>query len=352
MTWGATADAVAPFFFRSGALTSSPEGMGSVTKADSLVRGAHNPTLLEHTIGEALDLAVRRWPDVEAVVSVHQGVRWTWAEFGRRVDAFAAGLLALGLEPGDRVGVWGPNSAEWTLAQFATARAGLIQVNINPAYRLSELEYTLVKVGVKCLIAAEKFKTSDYVGMVEAVAPEIVASAPGKLTSSRLPELKTVIQIGGETRPGWLDFDAVPDLASSADAVRLVAVAADLDRQDPINIQFTSGTTGLPKGATLSHHNIVNNGYFVASHMAFTHEDSLCIPVPLYHCFGMVMGVLGCVTHGAAMIFPSEAFEPGAVLEAVAAEKCTALYGVPTMFIAELDHPQFRNYDLSSLRTG
>src|SRR5215217_3434125 len=237
MTWGATADAVAPFFFRSGALTSSPEGMGSVTKADSLVRGAHNPTLLEHTIGEALDLAVRRWPDVEAVVSVHQGVRWTWAEFGRRVDAFAAGLLALGLEPGDRVGVWGPNSAEWTLAQFATARAGLIQVNINPAYRLSELEYTLVKVGVKCLIAAEKLKTS------------------------RLPELKTVIQIGGETRPGWLDFDAVPDLASSADAVRLVAVAADLDRQDPINIQFTSGTTGLPKGATLSHRNILNNAY-------------------------------------------------------------------------------------------
>jgi len=326
--------------------------MGSVTKADSLVRGAHNPTLLEHTIGEALDLAVRRWPDVEAVVSVHQGVRWTWAEFGRRVDAFAAGLLALGLEPGDRVGVWGPNSAEWTLAQFATARAGLIQVNINPAYRLSELEYTLVKVGVKCLIAAEKFKTSDYVGMVEAVAPEIVASAPGKLTSSRLPELKTVIQIGGETRPGWLDFDAVPDLASSADAVRLVAVAADLDRQDPINIQFTSGTTGLPKGATLSHRNILNNAYFVGLGMGLKPGDRLCIPVPLYHCFGMVMGNLACAVHGATMVYPSEGFDPLAVLTAVEQERCTGLHGVPTMFIAELEHPEFERFDLSSLRTG
>jgi len=321
-------------------------------QSPSLVRGVAEPPLLEHTIGEALALAVARWPGCEALVSVHQGVRWTWAEFGARVDALAAGLLALGLRPGDRVGVWGPNSAEWTLAQFATARAGLIQVNINPAYRLSELEYTLVKVGVKALIAAERFKTSDYVGMVEALAPEIARGEPGRIAAARLPELRAVIQVGGTPRPGWLGFDAVPDLATEADRRDLAAIGAGLDRHDAINIQFTSGTTGLPKGATLSHRNILNNAYFVGLAMGLGEGDRLCIPVPLYHCFGMVMGNLACAVHGATMIYPSEGFEPLAVLETLAAERCTALHGVPTMFIAELEHPRFDSFDLSALRAG
>ena len=318
----------------------------------SLVRGAAHPPLLEHTIGEALTIAASRWPDVEAMVSVHQDIRWTWAEFARRADAFAAGLLALGLKPGDRVGVWGPNSAEWTLAQFATARAGLIQVNINPAYRLSEVEYTLNKVGVKALIAAERFKTSDYVGMIEALAPEIAASAPGALTSARLPDLSTVIQIGGETRPGWLCFETVSGLATPVHHEQLAALTAGLDRNQPINIQFTSGTTGLPKGATLSHRNILNNAYFVGLGMGLRPGDRLCIPVPLYHCFGMVMGNLACAVHGATMVYPSEGFDPLAVLRAVEQERCTGLHGVPTMFIGELEHPEFDRFDLSSLRTG
>jgi fatty-acyl-CoA synthase len=318
----------------------------------SLVHGAASSPLLEHTIGAALDLAVQRWPDAEALVSVHQGVRWSWAELGRKADAFAAGLLALGLRPGDRVGVWGPNSAEWALAQFATARAGLIQVNINPAYRLSEVEYTLNKVGVKALIAAERFKTSDYAGMVETLAPEIAGSRPGTLASVRLPHLRSAIQIGGEPRPGWISFEAVPGLAGPEHADQLIELSRGLDRHQPINIQFTSGTTGLPKGATLSHRNILNNAYFVGRAMGLEAGDRLCIPVPLYHCFGMVMGNLACLVHGATMVYPSEGFEPLAVLQAVETERCTALHGVPTMFIAELEHPQFDSFDLSSLRTG
>ena len=318
----------------------------------SLVRGAMTPPLLEHTIGAALDLAVQRWPDAEALVSVYQGVRWTWAELGRRADALAAGLLALGLRPGDRVGVWGPNSAQWALAQFATARAGLIQVNINPAYRLSEVEYTLNKVGVKALIAAERFKTSDYAGMIETLAPEIAGSAPGALSSARLPDLRSLIKIGGEVRPGWIDFEAVAGLAGAEQVQQLATISRHLDRHQPINIQFTSGTTGLPKGATLSHRNILNNAYFVGRAMGLQAGDRLCIPVPLYHCFGMVMGNLACVVHGATMVYPSEGFEALAVLQAVQAERCTALHGVPTMFIAELEHPQFESFDLSSLRTG
>ncbi len=318
----------------------------------SLVRGAVTPPLLEHTIGAALDLAVQRSPDAEALVSIHQGVRWTWAELGRRADALAAGLLALGLRPGDRVGVWGPNSAQWALAQFATARAGLIQVNINPAYRLSEVEYTLNKVGVKALIAAERFKTSDYAGMIETLAPEISGSAPGALRSARLPDLRSLIKIGGEARPGWIDFEAVAGLAGAEQVQQLAKISRHLDRHQPINIQFTSGTTGLPKGATLSHRNILNNAYFVGRAMGLQAGDRLCIPVPLYHCFGMVMGNLACVVHGATMVYPSEGFDALAVLQAVQAERCTALHGVPTMFIAELEHPQFDSFDLSSLRTG
>jgi fatty-acyl-CoA synthase len=317
-----------------------------------VARGADHPPLREDTIGQALDGAARRWPDQEALISVHQGVRWTYAELKARAEAVAAGLLALGLEPGDRIGIWSPNRAEWTLTQFAAAKAGLILVTINPAYRLSEVEYTLNKVGVKALVAAESFKTSLYADMVDSLAPEIAASRPGALAAERLPHLRTVIKIGGAPRPGWLDFEAVADLATAATRQRLADIEPTLKAGDPINIQFTSGTTGLPKGATLSHRNILNNGFFVGEAIGLRQGDRLCIPVPLYHCFGMVMGNLGCLTHGAAMVYPSDGFDPKAVLEAVQAERCTGLYGVPTMFIATLGHPDFDSYDLSTLRTG
>jgi fatty-acyl-CoA synthase len=318
----------------------------------SLVRGATEPALLEYTIGEALLRAAAQWPRQEALVSVHQGIRWTYEQFSEEVDRLAAGLLALDLKPGDRVGVWAPNCAEWTLVQFATARVGLIQVNINPAYRLSEVEYTLNKVGVKALVCAEKFKTSDYVGMINELAPEVASSKPGALKSKRLPDLRIVAQIGGMPGPGWMNFNAIAAQATAAHASQVEEVAKTLDRNDAVNIQFTSGTTGLPKGATLSHRNILNNAFFVGEGMGLTENDRLLIPVPLYHCFGMVMGNLACVTHGAAMIYASEGYEPLAVLKTVQSEKCTALHGVPTMFIAELEHPDFDKYDFSTLRTG
>ncbi len=317
-----------------------------------VARGANHPPLREDTIGQALDEAARRWPDQEAVVSVHQGVRWTYAELKGRAEAVAAGLLTLGLEPGDRIGIWSPNKAEWSLTQFAAAKAGLILVTINPAYRLSEVEYTLNKVGVKALVAAESFKTSLYADMVDSLAPEIAGSRPGTLEAARLPHLRTVVKIGGPPRSGWLDFEAVAGLATLASRQRLAEIEPILRAGDPINIQFTSGTTGLPKGATLSHRNILNNGFFVGEAIGLKEGDRLCIPVPLYHCFGMVMGNLGSLTHGAAMVYPSDGFDPKAVLEAVQAERCNGLYGVPTMFIAMLGHPDFDSYDLSSLRTG
>jgi len=318
----------------------------------SWVRGADTPPLLEETIGQALDRAVAAWPDGLALVSAHQGVCLTWRELARRADDLAAGLLALGLAPGDRVGIWSPNCAEWTLTQFAAARAGLVLVTINPAYRLSEVEYTLNKVGVRALVCAERFKTSDYAGMVEALAPELAAATPGALSAARVPTLKAAIKIGGGPRPGWLDFEAVAAPAGPDALARVAEIGRTLKPADPINIQFTSGTTGSPKGATLSHRNILNNGFFVGRAIGLKAGDRLCIPVPLYHCFGMVMGNLGCLTHGAAMVYPSEAFDPLAVLRTVAAERCTGLYGVPTMFIGVLGHPDLASYDLSSLRTG
>jgi fatty-acyl-CoA synthase len=314
----------------------------------SQVRGDTTPPLIEETIGAMLDRAVSRWPDAEALVSVEQGIRWSFSEFSRRVDEVAAGLLALGLERGDRVGIWAPNCAEWTLMQFATARTGLIQVNVNPAYRLSELEYTLKKVGVKALVAAESFKTSDYVAMMEALAPEIPPGRPGELHAAKLPQLRIVAKIGGSPRPGWLQFDAI----RSAERGPLREAAAGVDCRQPINIQFTSGTTGLPKGATLSHRNIVNNAFFVGASMGLRAGDRLCVPVPLYHCFGMVMSNLACVVHGATIVYASAGFDPLAVLRTIQAERCTAVHGVPTMFIAELQHPQFAEFDLSSLRAG
>ena len=318
----------------------------------SLVRGGTTPPLLESTIGDALAAAIARWPEREALVSRHQNVRWTYAEFGQRVDDVAAGLLALGLRRGDRVGIWAPNCAEWVLTQFATAKAGLILVTINPAYRLSEAEYTLNKVGVKALVCADRFKTSDYTSMIETLAPELSHASRGALSAKRLPHLKTIIRIGGEPRPGWTDFAEIAALATDASRTLLEETARELQPSDAINIQFTSGTTGLPKGATLSHRNILNNGYFTGAQMALGPDDRLCIPVPLYHCFGMVLGNLACITHGAAMIYPAAGFNALSVLKTVAAERCTALHGVPTMFIAELEHPSFAKYDLSSLRTG
>jgi fatty-acyl-CoA synthase len=318
----------------------------------SYVHGASNIPLIGETIGVHFDKAVERFGDRDALVVRHQQIKWSYRDLQHEVDTFAIGLVALGLKPGERVGIWSPNNAEWVITQFATAKAGLILVNINPAYRLAELEYALNKAGCVALITAARFKSSDYIQMLRDLAPELATAAPGKLQAAKLPELRLVIAIGAGDEKGMLPFDDVARLGGDAERRRLSFLAETLQFDEPINIQFTSGTTGFPKGATLTHHNILNNGYFTGIAMKFTEADRLCIPVPLYHCFGMVLGNLVCLTHGAAMIYPSEAFEPLAALEAVEAERCTALHGVPTMFIAEMDHPEFRRFDLKSLRTG
>jgi fatty-acyl-CoA synthase len=318
----------------------------------SYVSGVSDAPLLGHTIGEALERATETWPEQPALIARSQSVRWTWRELLEHVDAFAAGLMALGLRRGDRIGVWSLNRAEWAVTQFAAARAGLILVTINPAYRLSELEFALNKVGCVALVTASAFKNSDYLAMVNTLAPELATSTPGQLSAVRLPHLRMVIQIGGTKVAGTIAFDEVAGRAGAKERAELQAVTHRLQFDDAVNIQFTSGTTGSPKGVTLTHHNILNNGYFVGRAMRLTEQDRICIPVPLYHCFGMVMGNLAAVTHGATMVYPGEGFDPLATLEAVEAERCTALYGVPTMFIAELDHPDFRKFDLSSLRTG
>jgi fatty-acyl-CoA synthase len=303
--------------------------------------GVSTKKLIGETIGAFFDRTVDTYRDREALVVRHQNVRWSWGELGRRVDDLAAGLLALGLERGDRVGIWAPNRYEWTLAQFATAKAGLVLVNVNPAYRRAELEYAMNKVECKALILAPALKTSNYLE----IASDLVKAG-------KLPHLRHVVRLGTEKTPGMLNFDDVAQAGGNAEKMKLAELAPRLQFDDAINIQFTSGTTGHPKGATLSHHNILNNGYFVGEGLKLTPADRLCIPVPLYHCFGMVMGNLGCLTHGATMVYPAEAFDPLATLQAVAEERCTALYGVPTMFIAQLDHPEFAKFDLKSLRTG
>jgi fatty-acyl-CoA synthase len=269
-----------------------------------------------------------------------------------RVDALAAGFLALGLERGARIGVWSLNRPEWTLTQFAAAKAGLILVTINPAYRLSELEFALAKVGCTALVTATAFKTSNYMEMLNTLVPELAKAQPGDLHAARLPQLRAVIQIGGPTRPGAIPFEEVTRMGGARHQSALATLAATLQFDDPVNIQFTSGTTGSPKGVTLTHHNILNNGNFLGRVMRLTEEDRICIPVPLYHCFGMVIGNLAALTSGATMVYPGEGFDPLATLQTVEREKCTTLYGVPTMFIAELDHPDFAKFDLSSLRTG
>jgi len=318
----------------------------------SYVHGASDKPLLGQTIGRYFDEACERHAEREALVVAHQGVRLTYAELKRRVDALACGLMRLGLEAGARIGIWSQNNLEWALTQYATAKAGLVLVNINPAYRLAELEYALNKSGCRALVLSPAFKSSDYLGMVRTLAPELAQCEPGKLRSQKLPRLEIVIRMGREQSPGMLNFDELLRQPGRDELTELALRGETLQFDDPINIQFTSGTTGAPKGATLTHHNILNNGYFVGEAIRLAESDRVCIPVPLYHCFGMVMGNLGCLTHGSTAIYPSEAFEPLAVLEALAAEKCTAMYGVPTMFIAALQHPEFERFDLARLRTG
>ncbi|MBS0545812.1 MAG: AMP-binding protein [Proteobacteria bacterium] len=318
----------------------------------SYVHGASDKQLIGQTIGRFFDEACARHAERDALVVRHQGVRLSYAALKQKVDALACGLMRLGLQPGERVGIWSQNNAEWALTQFATAKAGLVLVNINPAYRRSELEYALNKVGCRALILSPAFKTSNYLEMIADLAPELGHCEPGLLRSHQLPTLEFVIRMGAGRSPGMLNFDELLTAPTREELTALALRGEKLQFDDPINIQFTSGTTGHPKGATLSHHNILNNGYFVGEAIRLVPGDKVCIPVPLYHCFGMVMGNLGCLTHGATMVYPAEAFEPLSVLEAVAAEKCTGLYGVPTMFIAALDHPRFAEFDIASLRTG
>ncbi|MDD3354984.1 AMP-binding protein [Zoogloea sp.] len=323
-----------------------------MTCQPSYVHGSSKQHLIGETIGRYFDKACRLHGHREALVVRHQNVRLTYAELRQKVDALACGLRRLGLAPGERVGIWSQNNLEWTLTQFATAKAGLVLVNINPAYRRSELEYALNKVGCKALILSPAFKASDYLTMLADLAPELGHCEPGLLRAHTLPALEIVIRLGEGRTPGMLNFHELLLPPSRDELGELELLGEGLQFDDPINIQFTSGTTGNPKGATLSHHNILNNGFFVGEAIRLVPGDRVCIPVPLYHCFGMVMGNLGCLTHGATMVYPAEAFEPLAVLQAVAEEKCTASYGVPTMFIAQLDHPEFARFDLSSLRTG
>jgi len=327
----------------------------SVSAAASEASGATHPPLIEQTLGDFFDAMAAKQPDHPALVSAHQGLRYSYRELQAQSNKLASALLGLQLVPGDRVGIWSHNNAQWLLVQLATAKVGLVLVNINPAYRVSELDYALNKVGCKALVTMARFKTSNYIGMLRELAPELDFAAPGQLSSVRLPELETVVWIDeaadAQDESGMLRFST---LLASGDAgdKRLLQIAATLKATDAINIQFTSGTTGFPKGATLTHRNILNNGFSIGRAMQLTPADRMCIPVPLYHCFGMVLGNLACLSHGATIVYPNDGFEPLSVLQTVQDEKCTALHGVPTMFIAELDHPRFKEFDLSSLRTG
>jgi fatty-acyl-CoA synthase len=318
----------------------------------SYTRGAQDRALLAQTIGQAFDQTVARFPDGEALVVRHQSLRYTWRQLADVVDLHARALLALGLKTGDRLGVWAPNCAQWCISQFASAKIGVILVNINPAYRASELEYALKQSGCQWLVCAGAFKTSDYHAMLQALAPELAEHSIGHLHSERLPDLRGVISLDPQPPSGFLPWSQLTALGAAVTPDQLAQRQASLHFDQPVNIQYTSGTTGFPKGATLSHHNILNNGYMVGESLGLTAADRLVIPVPLYHCFGMVMGNLGCMTHGSTMIYPGDAFDPLLTLSTVAEEKATALYGVPTMFIAMLDQPRRGEYDLSSLRTG
>lgn len=318
----------------------------------SYLHGVSDVPLLSVTVGDLLEETANKYPETDALVVSYQDVRWNYRELNRQADKMAAGLIALGLDLGDRVGVWAPNMAEWVVLQFATAKAGLILVNVNPAYRLSELEFALNQTGVKALITVPNFKTSDYLAMLSELMPELLDSKPGMLKAKKGPSLRWVITLGEDTSKGTVRYCDVMAGATDDARQRVHSLSADLQFDDPVNIQFTSGTTGLPKAAALTHHNIVNNAYFTGLQMRLSDRDRMCIPVPMYHCFGTVLGTLCCVAHGATMVFASAGFDAEATIQAVETERCTALHGVPTMFIAELDSPGFARRNLSSLRTG
>ncbi|MGD0492732.1 MAG: AMP-binding protein [Steroidobacteraceae bacterium] len=321
-------------------------------KAPSFVSGAGERPLVYRTVNGVLRAAVAEGPDRIALIVPHQSARYTFAEFDRAVERVARGMIMCGLEPGERIGIWAPNCLEWLLTMFGAARAGLVLVNINPAYRRTEIEFALRLVGCRALVFAPRFKGSDYAAMLQSLIPELPGSVPGQLRSAAFPELRTLIQLGAEALSGSLSFENLQSRGCELDDAVMESIEAQQDADQVFNIQFTSGTTGTPKGAALTHFNIVNNGFFVGEGMRLTAQDRVCIPVPLYHCFGMVLGVLAAMTHGATSVLSGEGFEPLAVLETVARERCTALHGVPTMFIAELEHPRFQEFDLSSLRTG
>jgi fatty-acyl-CoA synthase len=326
--------------------------MLTTTSNASFVCGSGGRPLLFRPVDGVLRAAAAEHPSRPALVVPHQSLRFTFAELDREVERVARGLIACGLEAGERIGIWAPNCAEWLLTMFAAARAGLVLVNLNPAYRTTELGFALRLAGCRALVFAARFKSSDYAGMLGTLIPELVQASPGRLLCAEFPELRLLIQVGADPPPGTLAFADLAAAGRDLDATAIESARSAVDPDDVFNIQFTSGTTGTPKGAALTHFNIVNNGFFVGEGMRLTAADSVCIPVPLYHCFGMVLGVLAAMTHGAASVLSGDAFEPLAVLEAVANERCTALHGVPTMFIAELEHPRFGEFDLSSLRTG
>ncbi|EKT4476981.1 AMP-binding protein [Pseudomonas putida] len=318
----------------------------------SYTRGRQDRPLLTQTIGQAFDATVARCCDSEALVSRHQGLRYSWRQLAEQVEIYARALIALGVNTGDRVGIWSPNCAQWCILQLASAKVGAILVNINPAYRVGELEYVLRQSGCRWLVYAEAFKTSDYHAMVQALVPELTSARPGELASECLPELRGVISLAANPPAGFLPWHALAERAGQTSVEACTARQQSLQFDQPVNIQYTSGTTGAPKGATLSHYNILNNGFMVGESLGLTARDRMVIPVPLYHCFGMVMANLGCITHGSTMIYPNDAFDAELTLRAVAEERASILYGVPTMFIAMLDHPSRAQMDLSTLRSG
>lgn len=324
-----------------------------MSKQLSYVNGISDRSLIGMTIGDLFDQTVASFPNNDALISRHQNLRYTYKALQQEVNRCARGLLKLGVTKGERVGIWSPNNAQWCITQFATAKIGAILVNVNPSYRTHELEYALKQSATNTLIIEGEFKQSHYANIICELVPELKTSTPENLTSKTLPELKRVICLDEKlATQGMYTWSNLMTLHDQVTEDELASVQKTLQFDDPINIQYTSGTTGAPKGATLSHHNILNNGYFVAQGMNLTDQDRVVIPVPLYHCFGMVMGNLGCITHGATIIYPSDGFDAEITLQTVEEEKATALYGVPTMFIAELEHPNFANYDLSHLRTG
>ena len=318
----------------------------------SYVHGVGTTPLIADTIGGALNRAAERWGDRDALVACHQQLRYSYRQLREEADRAARALIALGVQRGDRVGIWSGNCAEWMITQYAAAKAGALLVNVNPAYRLRELEYALTHSGVSVLIAARAFRSSDYVQLLLELMPELRTTGTGPIQAERVPSLRRLIYVGIDGEPGGIAWAAFLDHGNRIAAHELEAREATLQFDDPISIQYTSGTTGSPKGATLSHHNILNNGYFVGEVLRYTEHDRICVPVPFYHCFGCVLGNLAAVTHGSAVVIPGAWFDPEATLQAIQAHGCTSIYGVPTMFIAELDHPRFNSVRLETLRTG